>query len=515
MSAHPMPALHDFSRFVFFSHQVSAAVRAQFSDEHLTQCGNFVRSLITIAQSTLGNGKPPGPLIHSLLSVCKYELSSQLRWELSQLRTSIVQLPTGGYGVLNLYSAEGGSFLLRCVSVACVDDLLADEIWRNAFRHACEAVQPDDDFCLAVIAHAVAEGSVFAKLGDMQFAAFSAADIAAMYGQYVQSGSVSGLEILRDVLRSWCALGDSDRETTEMRFGDAETLQAGFLAVIWNLMALDENGTEVPIPITTRVGHNIRMARLILAGMQADTQADSATRYGRIALHKDISAADKHFREQRVAARHFVHRLRTRGDGKTYVTHLRGRQVGAWAWIVLVVSGAVLMAVLNVGQRDNAFDRVKDSLDFATTLLVTVFGLVKLTSEDANALKSLAIGTKLVANLQTAAGFYRPGTARDVRMLLATHRTVAAWAERHGACYARVVREGGLDAGPAGVRTLKGCGFFLLESVCKRPFHWDTCHGVRQLSLDCATFQAHHADPGADNEDSIDLASPLRYSEVA
>ena len=70
----------------------------------------------------------------------------------------------------------------------------------------------------------------------------------------------------------------------------------------------------------------------------------------------------------------------------------------AIGWVIVACIISVLVGALNLVKRNNAFERFMDSVSTATLLLVSVFGLIKLTSEDDNAIRNTLLGHKILRN---------------------------------------------------------------------------------------------------------------------
>lgn len=64
----------------------------------------------------------------------------------------------------------------------------------------------------------------------------------------------------------------------------------------------------------------------------------------------------------------------------------------AWLYVLGGIVFSVLVGVYNWGNRDNALERVSDVVWVATTLLIAVFGIVKLTSEDPRSIRHALSG---------------------------------------------------------------------------------------------------------------------------
>ncbi|KAI0563736.1 polyketide-type polyunsaturated fatty acid synthase PfaA [Gracilaria domingensis] len=314
-----------------------------------------------------------------------------------------------------------------------------------------------------------------------------------MYGAYVNSSCVRA----RDVL---CTAAEIQSVSEALR-------RDGLHALMWNLTALDFSTGAPNMRWEHRLEHNLSRA-----GTEAQViyQAPLSTM---------IASMDASFHTQLEAARQDARRL-LRRRGVTYVTRLSGRQILAWVYIALSVVISCVCAGKNWPRRDNAFERAKDAVDVATLLLVSVFGLVKLTSEDPNALKSLARGRAPVEDLEQAGRFLRVGALlrrgrgcvamEGMQRLLGVDMHGVEWARAQGCCYGRAVQGAGLDTMAAKLETLKKGGFFFLEGVCKRPHFWNTCVKVEAVTSEVATFG-----DTSEKECDLDFSRAALYTKVA
>lgn len=72
--------------------------------------------------------------------------------------------------------------------------------------------------------------------------------------------------------------------------------------------------------------------------------------------------------------------------------------VYAWLYVAMVISLSVLVYVRNWGGRENVMERISDVIWVVTTLLISAFGLVKLTSEDPHAIRNSLRGRRGLMN---------------------------------------------------------------------------------------------------------------------
>lgn len=74
-------------------------------------------------------------------------------------------------------------------------------------------------------------------------------------------------------------------------------------------------------------------------------------------------------------------------------------QLSAVIWVLFSIVFSISVGVANFARRDNAFERVTDVTTTAAFLLVSVFGLVKLTSEDDNVIRNTLLGFRILRNV--------------------------------------------------------------------------------------------------------------------
>lgn len=88
------------------------------------------------------------------------------------------------------------------------------------------------------------------------------------------------------------------------------------------------------------------------------------------------------------------------------------------------------------------------------------------------ALKNLTVGISVVQNLPYAYRLLRSNPC--ILQKLVAVEEISVWTAALGCSYARKMSGEGLLMGHANVSTLKQCGFFFLENICKRRQYWGT-----------------------------------------
>lgn len=470
-----MPAIHDFQLFFDFCRQMSHAAFG-ISENEREKCSSIILAVIAAARLGYGTGQQLNALLFNAAFVYTSQLPDEDKMILLRVSGALhgasEDIRKEGYGVMQVFSNSDAC--LRAFFVACIDDVI-DIVWRNAFRSmvtstsslSTTTVAPSTIPALlfALIAHAVDAGELLSSLYVLPPGYDSrACDILSMYGAYISSSNVSARDVLRHAI-----------EKKDMNI----TLRGvGLRAIMWNLSALDiSNGTDPNICWTDRVSHNLTTAGMF--------RSVFTSQFG-----EEMEIAEGLFNIEFQIARHQSNRFVCR-RGVTYVTRLRGRQILAWTYIGFSIFIAVMCALENWSDRQNAFERFKDSIDIVTFLLVSVFGLVKLTSEDRNVLQNLARGRAPVEDIMQAAyflsigAFIRAGQVQKVKerlqLILAIEVQGVDWANEKGCCYGHRIVGGGLDAMPAKLETLKSGGFFFWREYVRN--HISGINALRLMEL--------------------------------
>lgn len=127
--------------------------------------------------------------------------------------------------------------------------------------------------------------------------------------------------------------------------------------------------------------------------------------------------------------------IRAHPDGASCATSWIKRQA-ALLYVVGALTVSVLVAALNFSNRDNAFERVADFAQTATLLLVSVFGLVKLKSEDDNAIRNTLLGNKVMRSGSDIMKHLDMSEEEELKCLIARSTEPMPWLDPVGACYA-------------------------------------------------------------------------------
>lgn len=475
-----MPSFHDFARFVKFAQVVGLTVADILEIRERQELIRLVTATLERAQAGYGSGQHPGKLLQDAIDKT-YLLSpddGDVGYvSIRKLSTGLTSIRAPGYGVIDKLDEEA---LLRLVTIACIDDIPIDDVWKSACRFVVSqsdlpTLGPIQNFALALIAAAVDNDRVLCKLRRIEFRR----NVLAMYGNYTMSDSVSARDILSEV-----------PSAIDNRQGSEQLEKAAVSAVVWNLTALDLNYSTPQVPTEYRIVHNLNEAG---AYFEEDSLFDDGA----------LGIAIQKQRKEFASAVESVSKLRKR-DGKVYVIGLTTRMTFAWMYIGGVLGLGITSIVMNLTRRENFFDRLKDASDIVVFLLISIFGLIKLTSEDPNALSNLVRGRKVVQSLQEVSK-YVTASHEEIQKLISVSTERRIWLSRDGCCYGRVVDGYGIDAGPARVSTLKSCGFFILEGICKRPHHWDTFDVISNVGSEVA-----HTDSG-----TFDLRNSPKFSALA
>lgn len=486
-----MPAFHDFIAFVFFSQQVTTLALTTTTPDNRSLCSTSVVAAVAAATS-----RPDGHLlsdrVKSALSESKVAVAAvpTVTEALQALRERVLQVPISGYGILSIFR-NNPTVLLRALTAACVDDMYDDDLLRTSFRTALSSFPDLDDVFFIVILAASNSGALVKGLADVNFRSIT--DLVSFYGYYVTRKSVSA----RDILNDFISLSQEQHVSRTL-------MLQGMRAVAWNLNALDQDSDEPPQgSLASRILYNIQRANRMV-GMDEKTPVISS-------LRRLGEAAAAAFASELQTAHDDAGRIQVNPTG-SFVTGLRQRQGFTWGYIIVSALAALLVGVTNAGDRDNGYDQLKDSLDVATVLLVSVFGVFKLRSDDPNALTNLAAGRRPVANLLEATQLLRGGVDNIQRLLATDRGGNARWAGANGCCYARAVDGAGLETGAASVPALKQAGFFFLESVYKRPFSWDTGLPVRNAEVDRGHFSRRDS---ALDDRGVTFSAVPRYASLS
>lgn len=162
-------------------------------------------------------------------------------------------------------------------------------------------------------------------------------------------------------------------------------------------------------------------------------------------------------------------------------------QVMAWIYVLGVNILAVLTAALNFASRENLFERLTDMVAVQTTLLVSVFGLVKLTSEDPNAIRNTLRGFKVLRHFEEVVKETKSNKDTEIKTILTLGGARSDWLDRNGSCYTAFAG-GGLirDTEGMSVSELKRAGWKFsnhsaLNIITNRFVTFELANGVGHM----------------------------------
>lgn len=457
-----MPALHDFAVFAYFAQSVAKYTENILTEQMRKTCCPMVQEIHEGAAIIMGTGQSPGQRTYKSAGVVLvrigHECKIELKTALLQFSALLEENPKGNYGVVEAYNKGA---LQMAVVAACIDDTFEEMTWRDAFRYAAaEGSEMTQFLRVILIANAFEKGKLLRPLISLDFEVD--ADLMTLFGKYVSSDSVSANKILHEI-------GSVNSLDSDLR-------RIAMESVMWNLTALDKNDGSSNVRWIERLPHQMYLARVPTKTVQTS-------------LIELVAQAEANFSTELQTAIIDSTRL-SRKKGTTYVIGLLRRQTLAWMYISVVVLCSILCAVLDWNKQNQVFDQAKDAFEISTIFLVSVFGLFKLTSEDPNALKNLASGKSLVDDLEDASKLLQSST-ESMQKLLGIESETPDWAAADGCSYGRNVYGEGLETGPAQVATLKQCGFFFLEGICKRPHFWSTFDVMQNEGFEVARIAEH------------------------
>lgn len=122
--------------------------------------------------------------------------------------------------------------------------------------------------------------------------------------------------------------------------------------------------------------------------------------------------------------------------GKVPINRLK--QAAAITYVTAVISLSVSVAVVNVADRSNIFERLSDAAQTATLFLVSVFGLVKLTSEDQNAIRNTLLGRRILRKPDDFVKYAGVKNVEDLKMVMSRCTKGLEWLDAKECCYVRM-----------------------------------------------------------------------------
>ena len=144
--------------------------------------------------------------------------------------------------------------------------------------------------------------------------------------------------------------------------------------------------------------------------------------------------------------------------------------LAAWLYISFTLFLSVLASVQNWGGRDNALERVSDGIWIATSLLISVFGLLKLTSENPNAIRHAITGKKVLQSSEDVYDYLslpllHPDVSQDqiLKGVLSMYPGVLSWLGTNETCFTQAEPSGNMRI-DGGLDESVAVGFGLLRA---------------------------------------------------
>lgn len=432
-----MPSFHDFTRFISFSKSVVCAVHETIDQDDLSE----IKTLIENMKNAAGNENEES---YSLRKRIVKNVERHMEGDSRESKKRNKAIDNLDKAVLNLEKAGhmNSFYYFEILSIAAIDAVLDTRTWQTAFRHCVVS----EKSCLEGKARRKLSLIFLVNASFEKYFKHLQTDIMeenylAMYGYYTCSEKITVDGILRGAL-------SIKEASTEQKI----QFEKFAVSALWcNIKACKSYQNE-PVSFET-----VKM------------YLNECTKSGYLIRDDDISFAMKELEEEYGHIKSSLENLKSVG-GQFYVSNMKVRMYISWVYILIVISSAFTCSYLNLNRRSEIFDRLKDFVEIIGFFFLTVFGLIKLTTEDPNALKNLLIGRKFVKTLKEVSKYIGP-SHESLQKYVSVSRERHFWLSRHGCCYGRnVIDNSGVIGGEAHVSTLKSCGFFLLEGICIVPF---------------------------------------------
>ena len=105
----------------------------------------------------------------------------------------------------------------------------------------------------------------------------------------------------------------------------------------------------------------------------------------------------------------------------------RWRKAFTWVYVIIALLFSVSVAVGNWARRDNLYERIVDAIEACVTLLVSAFGLVKLTSEDQNAIRNALLGKKVLQKTSEVQRYLRQKSKGRIKVFAGCVKPGTRW----------------------------------------------------------------------------------------
>lgn len=129
-------------------------------------------------------------------------------------------------------------------------------------------------------------------------------------------------------------------------------------------------------------------------------------------------------------------------NGLIYRYRAKWAVLAARLWVAFVSILAVATGILNFGGRENLFERITDSISVIGIGLFTIFGFVKIASDDADVIKNLLIGIKIMPRYKNIKSDIERHTDITVEEIMLMAKGEVCWADPDSFCYSRTSRRG-------------------------------------------------------------------------
>lgn len=129
-------------------------------------------------------------------------------------------------------------------------------------------------------------------------------------------------------------------------------------------------------------------------------------------------------------------------NGLVYRYRAKWAVLAARLWVAFVSILALVTGILNFGGRENLFERITDCISVIGIGLFTIFGFIKLASDDADVIKNLLVGIKIMARYKNIKSDIERHIDITVEEIMLMAEGEVCWADPDSFCYSRTSRRG-------------------------------------------------------------------------
>ena len=159
------------------------------------------------------------------------------------------------------------------------------------------------------------------------------------------------------------------------------------------------------------------------------------------ALQRLMSESRRWCRE--LSDSHEITKIEWHEEGAQIKRHW-GETLVVWLYTIAAISFSILTPSLNLMNRDNITERLVDGFTIASILLISFFGLVKLTSEDPNAVRNRLAGIKVLKSMREVCRYCNVKEAMAKLLLDANGETVR-WVSNYNTCAMDITCSGSIQ----------------------------------------------------------------------